>query len=83
MELLSKTGSVDENSSTVTGSIKNNCGRKFRYVEITFKLFDASGNVVGTALANQNNLDVGETWKFKAFGLATSRRYQLDEITAY
>ncbi len=83
LELLSKEGSVDEYSTTITGSIKNNCGRKFRYVQITFKLFDASGSVVGTALANQNDLDLDETWKFKAHGFAVCKTFRMTEITAF
>jgi hypothetical protein len=83
LELLSKEGNVDQYSTTITGSIKNNCGRKFRYVQITFKLFDDSGNVVGTALANQNDLDIDETWTFKAHGFAVCNRFRMSQITAY
>lgn len=83
LELVKKSGSVDEYSTRITGTIKNNCGRTFSYVQITFKLFDGADNVVGTALANQNNLEAGETWKFAAHGFTVSTRFRLDEITAY
>jgi hypothetical protein len=83
LELLNKSGSYDEYSTKITGTIKNNCGRTFSYVQITFKLFDGADNVVGTALANQNNLEAGETWKFSAHGFTVSKRYRLDEITAF
>ena len=41
------------------------------------------GAVVGTALANQSNLDDGETWKFKAHALTEFAKYRLDKITAF
>jgi Double zinc ribbon len=83
LELLSKHGSVDEYSTTITGTIKNDCGRRFRYVQVTFKLFDASGDVVGTALANQNDLEFGETWKFKAHAFTACRRFSNGTVTAF
>ncbi len=83
LELVKKSGSYDEYSTTITGTIKNNCGRSFSYVQVTFKLTDDSGAVVGTAMANQSSLDAGETWKFKAHGFTPSKRYRLDEITAF
>ena len=73
----------EEYSTIITGVIKNTCGRNFRYVQVTFKLFDSSGAVVGTALANQNNLDNGETWKFKAHAFTDFAKFRLDKITAY
>jgi hypothetical protein len=83
LELVKKSGSYDEYSTTITGAIKNNCGKSFSYVQVTFKLTDESGAVVGTALANVNNLDAGETWKFKAHGFTPSKQYRLDVITAF
>jgi hypothetical protein len=73
----------EQYSSFITGAVKNSCGRTFRYVQITWKLFDGSGAVVGTALANQNNLDDGEVWKFKAHAFGDFAKYRLDKITAF
>ena len=74
---------AEEYVTYITGTIKNTCGRSFRYVQVTFKLFDGSGAVVGTALANQANLENGESWKFKANALTEFRKYRIDKITAY
>ena len=74
---------MDEFGTTITGTLRNNCGKDFSYIEVTFKLFDRAGNVVGTALANQTNLKAGETWRFKAFGTPAARHDRLDEISAY
>lgn len=81
--LLESHGTVNEYSTTIAGSIKNDCGRKFRYVQVTFKLFNVNGDVVGTALANQNDLDPGETWEFKAHGFTKSHVFRLSEITGF
>ncbi|MGB6721561.1 MAG: FxLYD domain-containing protein [Terracidiphilus sp.] len=69
--------------TTINGTMRNDCGRSYSYVEIAYKLFDSDGNVVGTALANQNDLGAGERWSFHAVGVANSDHYQLGEITAY
>jgi hypothetical protein len=76
-------GQTDDYSTTITGTITNNCGRSFSYVEVTFKLFDGAGNVIGTALANQTNLSNGETWKFSAIAMRAAKRDTLDTISAY
>jgi hypothetical protein len=68
----------------IMGTVGNSCGRPFSYVQVTYKLFDKTGNVVGTAMANQSNLGDGETWKFDAVGLCDSAtHYKLDEVLAH
>ena len=76
---------VDDNSITLAGTMTNGCGRSFRYVQVTYKLLDESGAIVGSALANLAGLDVGQSWKFQAFGMLphTVKSYRLDQITAY
>ena len=49
LAILNRSGSYNEYSTTITGSIKNNCGRRFRYVSITFKLKGSSGESVGNS----------------------------------
>ena len=50
----------------VTGVIANTTGRRLRYLEVTFPLFDAAGKQVGTAIANENNVAPGARWQFRA-----------------
>jgi hypothetical protein len=73
----------DEYFTKITGLLTNNCGRDLTYVEITYKLYDRAGNVVGTALANQDNLKAGEIWRFSALGRSGVFRYELEKVTAY
>ena len=49
-----------------TGVITNTTGRRLRYLEVTFPLFDAAGKQVGTAIANENNVAPGARWQFRA-----------------
>lgn len=51
---------------TITGTITNTTKRDFSYISVTYKIYDASGAVIGTALDNANNIGSGETWRFEA-----------------
>lgn len=68
----------------IVGVVKNNTGKDMDYIQISFTLYDANDNVVGTAFANANNIKNGGTWKFDAMitddGVA---RFELDEITGW
>lgn len=52
----------------VRGIVKNTSSKTYSYLQITFNLFDAAGNQVGTASAVIRNLKAGGTWKFDAIG---------------
>src|SRR5258706_15805909 len=77
--------SLDEPSIKINGTMTNNCSASFRYVQVTYKFFDESNSIVGSALANMTGLERGQTWKFQAFGLFPSKMksYRLDKMTAY
>ena len=76
---------VEKDYSTyIVGTIKNNSGMEKGYIEVTFTLYDADGNNIGTALANTNNLKDGGTWKFEAIVLEDNvASFELNEITGY
>lgn len=80
-EPLSIEGEVVEErdafSLYLTGVVKNNTDREKAYAQITFNLFDAEGNQIGTAMDNINNLAPGGTWKFKAMALTS------DDVASY
>lgn len=80
-ESLSIEGEVVEErdafSLYLTGVVKNNTDREKAYAQITFNLFDAEGNQIGTAMDNINNLAPGGTWKFKAMALTS------DDVASY
>ena len=68
----------DVYSCKISGVYTNKAGKDLNYVQVSYNLFDADGNQIGTALANTNNLADGGTWKFEAFGSAA-----VDEVASY
>lgn|SRR5574344_317040 len=55
----------------IEGTVKNNTDKDYSYVQIEFVCYDKSGNNLGTAIDNTNNLLKQETWKYKAMGMFT------------
>lgn len=70
--------SGDAYSCKISGVYTNKAGKDLSYVQVSYNLFDADGNQIGTALANTNNLADGGTWKFEAFGSVA-----VDEVATY
>ncbi len=68
-------------SYKITGILTNNSGASRKYVQIEYNLYDADGNLLGTALDNINNLEDGGTWKFSAAAFVTSD--ELQNIASY
>ena len=46
--------------------------RDYSYVQILIPCYDADGNKLGDAVANVNNLNKGESWKFEAMSIDTN-----------
>lgn len=74
-------------SATITGVAENTSGQNLSYASVEFSVYDASGNNLGTALANINNLGKGDTWRFEAtlFSFPSTRptSFKLVEIIGY
>ena len=71
-------------NQVITGRIRNNTGRRYSYVQVTFDVFDSQGSRVGNAMANINNLGPGEVWKFEAMNFGTEgARARLGDITGF
>ena len=77
------TGYYDGFAFYIEGTIKNNTDQDKSYVQVTFILYDAEGNQIGSAMDNINNLKAGGTWKFKAMGMEEAASYELGEITGF
>lgn len=58
-------------SHYIEGTVINNRGKDYSYVQIEFICYDKDGNNLGTAIDNVNNLLGHQTWKFKAMGMFT------------
>lgn len=78
---------VEENYLTyIKGSFTNTSGKELTYVQLSYNLFDADGNQIGTAFANTSNLADGTTWKFEAMCSQDSNdisSFRLGDVTAY
>lgn len=72
-------------SCYIEGTIQNNTDKSYTYVQVTFNIYDANGNQLGTAVDNINNLEPNATWKYKAIGLTTEKvqSYKFVEITGW
>lgn len=76
----------DDYSVTISGTFTNNSDHEVSYVQLTYRLLDADGNQLGTALANTNNLAAGGAWKFEATGfepLSSVASFELADVTGF
>lgn len=76
----------DAYSCKISGVYTNKADKDLSYVQVSYNLFDADGNQIGTALANTNNLADGGTWKFEAFGSAAVDQvasYKIGDVTGF
>ena len=76
----------DDYTTTISGTFTNLTDSQLGYVSISYNLFDADGNQLGTAYANASNLDAGGTWKFEAVGMygqAKVASYTLADVTGF
>lgn len=54
----------------ITGTLV--ADRDYTYVQILIPCYDTDGNKLGDAIANVNNLNKGESWKFEAMSIDTN-----------
>ena len=88
LEMLGKTTSEEEGLTYITGSLKNNCSRKFSLVTVVFKFDRTPGPTqnLPEAIAYAYSSDVapGETRQFKsALPISNNSTFRLDGINAY
>jgi hypothetical protein len=69
----------------VVGTVTNQTAKRWSYVQIQINILDKDGGVLGSTLANANNIEPGQKWKFKA--LATEAKagstFKVGEVTYY
>ena len=56
----------DYGNRFIAGTLINNTGKEYAYVEVEFNLYDDSGEQVGSTFANMNHLMPDGTWNFEA-----------------
>lgn len=78
--------SGDEYLCRIGGVYTNKSGAKLNYVQVSYTLFDADSNQIGTAFANTSSLEDGATWKFEATGSKGADEvasFKLAEVSAW
>jgi hypothetical protein len=84
LEVLSHAYKAGQYNRFIEGRVRNNTGRTYNLAQISIKLLDKSGNVVGSAMDNVNNLGPGEVWKFSAIVTDDSAvRYQIVDVDGF
>ena len=84
--LLRKTevGSTNVLGCEITGTVVNRTGKKLKYAQIQYNLYDASGAQIGSALANINGLEPGGRWNFKAIGVGKGvKTFKFSEMSGF
>jgi hypothetical protein len=80
LELTSDTGTVRDGYGRIHGWVRNNCEKRYNYVEVEYKLYDAGGEVVGGAMTNLAVLGPHESWRFEAVAMQPYARYELAHV---
>ena len=66
IELLDSKWAYGHSLNYIVGTVKNNTGREYRYVCITFIVYDKDWNQVGTAMDTCVEFQPYGKWKFTA-----------------
>jgi hypothetical protein len=89
-ELVGSTTSEDEGVTNIVGSIRNNCTRKYLFVQIVFTLDNTNPDAAmrdrtgGSAVAVVRDLEPGDTSQFKTvIPVPKDASFRLEGITAY
>ena len=77
-EILEQKESDQDGIRYITGKIKNNTGKQISYAQVEINLYDENKQLLGSTLANVNNLEVDGVWNFKA--IVTEENYKSYKI---
>lgn len=75
---------TESSGGRIRGRVVNDSNRVFGYVAIKFSLYDSSGNLIGSTMANMNDLGSGQTWHYEALVLQDeAESAEISSITAF
>jgi hypothetical protein len=84
LELLSLNSQYEDYVSYATGEIRNNTNKTYSYVQVEINFLDENENIIGSTLANVNNLRPGATWRFKAVNFyGEYAKFRVEDITGF
>jgi hypothetical protein len=67
----------------LNGMVVNQTGKAYRFVQISYDLFDATGAQIGTASANTRGLEPHGRWLFKTVISDRCTRFKLASLDGY
>ena len=85
LEMLGSSTIENSGVTTINGSIRNNCDRKYKSIQVSFTV-DPIGNVNSSptvAAAYGDDLLPGKIWDFRTLPVPKNSTYRLKEISAY
>jgi hypothetical protein len=79
LNLIERHQEIRDGDRYLVGIVKNVSKKTFSYVEISYRLKDEEGNIVGNAMTNTGTLRPGETWKFSVEA-SKGKSYELEKL---
>ena len=68
----------------IVGTVRNDSGGAYRYVQVEFNLYDRGGHGIGSTLVKTGGLGPGRMWDFAApVRKKQAYRYTVDDVTGY
>lgn len=84
LEILDDKIEADQNKRYVVGTVKNNTGLKFKFVQVEIDLYDQFGTLLGTVLAKTDNLEPNGSWKFKSLITdETTEKFKIRDVHGF
>jgi hypothetical protein len=85
LELLEHKLTKEDYITKVTGKIRNNTNKTFRYAQVEINLYDKDNVLLDSTLANINNFEGGTVWKFEAVVIKSGHvaSYKIKDITKW
>lgn len=77
-EILEHSAKDEDGLKYIVGKIKNNTGKQIGYAQVEINLYDDNNQLLGSTLANVNNLEIDGVWNFKA--IVTEENYKTYKI---
>lgn len=78
LEYAGSTIAERDGVTAISGTVRNNCDREFRTVQINF-ILDAGGK----ATAYGDDLRPGKSWDFRTLPIRKDSTYRFSDISAY
>lgn len=83
-KLIEMKSESDSFAKYVVGTIENISNDTIGYAQVEINVYDSSGAVIGSTLANINNIEPKQRWKFKAPVLEdNAAKFQIKDISGF